>query len=151
VTQTQSFELKLNPNEVYSRADTDAKSKAWLTLYAKAEEGVQAVLKARSASEQVAAAAEADSSLKQSAAAVEKLCRNFESSMVATGTTLVQIISEPSKPLAKLTMLHNIMEHSEGPPNQSWLKVYSKVAKEMDTKIVKFQNELKATMVPFQK
>jgi hypothetical protein len=79
-----------------------------------------------------------------------ELCTDLESSMVATGTTLVQIISEPSKPLAILTMLHNIMESGEGPPNQPWREVYEKVAGEMDDKITAFDAELKTAMAPFE-
>ena len=126
--QTQSFELKVNPNETYSRDETDAKADAWMELYEKAEEGVQAVLRAQAAREKVAGALEGSGELASQAKKVDELCASLESSMVATGTTLVQIISEPSKPLAILTMLHNIMETSEGPPNQPWRDVYAKVA-----------------------
>ena len=149
-TQTQSFELKLNPNETYTRAETDAKADAWLALYSKAEEGVQAVLRARAASQKATEAAAANDRLKDPAAAVKALCDEFESSMVATGKTLVQIISEPSKPLAKLTMLHNIMEHTEGPPNQPWQQVYAKIAAEMDDKIAEFNRQLKTALQPFE-
>ena len=140
-SQTQQFELNINPSEKYTRAETDEKGEFWLGLQAKAEEGVQAVLKARAAKEKVAAAVKADKDLAAQAAVVEKLCTDLEGGMVATGTTLVQIISEPSKPLAILTMLHNIMETSEGPPNQPWRDVYAKVADEMDAKIVRVRRE----------
>ena len=56
----------------------------------------------------------------------------FVAGMVATGRTLVQIISEPTKPMSKLVTLHNIMEHTEGPPNEPWLAVYEKTAAEID-------------------
>ena len=55
-SQTQSFELKANPNETYTRQQTDAKGEFWMQLYAKADEGVQAVLEARAAQEKVAEA-----------------------------------------------------------------------------------------------
>ena len=55
-SQTQSFELNINPNEKYSRQETDRKGKAWMELQAKAEEGVQAVLRAHAAKEKVAGA-----------------------------------------------------------------------------------------------
>ena len=41
-SQIQTFELKANPNETYSREETDAKGDFWMQLHAKAEEGVQA-------------------------------------------------------------------------------------------------------------
>jgi photosystem II stability/assembly factor-like uncharacterized protein len=149
-SQEQTFELKTNPNEKYRRAETDAKAEAWMVLYAKAEEGVQAVLRSRAAREKAAAAAEADSGLKAQAEAVEKLCGDFESTMVSTGTTLVQIISEPSKPLAQLTTLHNIMESTEGPPNQPWRDVYAKIAARMDASIAAFDAALTKEMEPFE-
>ncbi len=53
-SQTQSFEMQINPNETYTRAETDAKAEAWMALYEKAEDGVQAVLRAQAAREKVA-------------------------------------------------------------------------------------------------
>ena len=70
--------------------------------------------------------------LKAQAEVVHKLAQDYVASMVATGATLVQIISEPTKPLSKLVTLHNILEHSEGPPNQPMREVYAKVAAEID-------------------
>jgi photosystem II stability/assembly factor-like uncharacterized protein len=147
--QTQSFEMKINPNETYTRAETDAKGEAWMTLYTKAEEGVQAVLRAQAARGKVQSAAEASGERATQAKKLVDLCTEFESSMVATGATLVQIISEPTKPLSLLVTLHNTMEHSEGPPNQPWLEVYEKVAGEMDAKIAEFDAALEKEMAKF--
>jgi len=148
-SQTQSFEMQINPNESYTRAETDAKAVAWTRLYDKAEEGVQAVLRAQAARDRVAVAVGGSGQAAEQAQRVVELCTNLESNMVATGTTLVQIISEPSKPLAILTMLHNIMETSEGPPNRPWLDVYEKVAGEMDELIAEFDAALEAEMAGF--
>jgi hypothetical protein len=147
--QTQSFEMKINPNETYTRAETDAKAEAWMKLYAKAEEGVQAVLRAQEAREKASAAADGTGEDAKQAEKIVDLCIEFESSMVATGATLVQIISEPTKPLSLLVTLHNTMEHSEGPPNQPWLEVYEKVAGEMDAKIAEFDAALEKEMAKF--
>jgi hypothetical protein len=154
-SQTQSFELKINPNEKYSREETDRKGAFWMELQAKAEEGVQAVLRARAAKEKVAGAIEAATAgntgkLEAQGAVVDKLCSDLEGSMVSTGTTLVQIISEPSKPLAQLTTLHNIMESTEGPPNQPMLDVYAKISAEMDTAISAFDSALSREMARFE-
>ena len=70
--------------------------------------------------------------------------------MVSTGTTLVQIISEPTKPLAFLTSLHNLLEHTEGPPNRPWYQVFEKYSSEIDTKIAAFEKELAEVMEPFK-
>jgi hypothetical protein len=148
-SQTQSFELTINPNETYTRAETDAKAKSWMALYEKAEEGVQAVLRAQAARDRVSSAAEGSGELAAQGKKIVDLATTFESSMVATGTTLVQIISEPTKPLSLLVTLHNVQEHSEGPPNQPWLEVYEKVAGAMDTKIAEFDAALAEEMALF--
>jgi hypothetical protein len=144
--QTQTFEMKINPNETYTREETDSKAGAWMALYDKAEEGVRAVLRAQAAREKVAAAAEGSGQSAEQAQKIVGLATKFESSMVATGTTLVQIISEPTKPLSLLVTLHNVLEHSEGPPNQPWVEVYEKVAGEMDAKIAEFDAALDKEM-----
>jgi hypothetical protein len=70
--------------------------------------------------------------------------------MVATGRTLVQIISEPTKPLSKLVTLHNIMESSEGPPNHPMLEVYELTAAEVDAAIAEFRSALDTEMAKFE-
>ena len=88
------------------------------------------MLRAQAAREKVSGALEGGSGdLAAQAKKITELCTDLEGSMVATGTTLVQIISEPTKPLAILTTLHNIMEHTEGPPNQPWFEVFEKVVR----------------------
>jgi photosystem II stability/assembly factor-like uncharacterized protein len=152
-TQVQSFELKANPNESYSRQETDAKNAFWMQLYAKAEEGVQAVLSARAAQEIVSEAmqaADAADELNAQGAVIDQLSADFVSSMVATGATLVQIISEPTKPLSKLVTLHNIMETSEGPPNQPLREVYARTAAEIDAAIAEFRTSLDQEMARFE-
>jgi hypothetical protein len=152
-SQTQPFELQINPNEVYSREQTDEKAVFWMELYAKAEEGVQSVLAAQAAQAKVAKAAEGGGSdeLKAQAEVVDKLAQDYIASMVATGKTLVQIISEPTKPLSKLVTLHNIMESGEGPPNQPMREVYAKVAAEIDEGSAAFKAALDKEMAKFER
>ena len=87
---------------------------------------------------------------KAQGAVVDQLCQDYIASMVATGTTLVQVISEPTKPLSKLVTLHNIMEHTEGPPNQPLLEVYAKVTAEMDDSRANFEAALEKEMALFE-
>jgi hypothetical protein len=151
-SQVQNFELNANPNETYTREETDAKSAFWMELYAKAEEGVQAVLTAKAAQEKVAAAVEASGASeerKAQGAIIDQLCNDFVGSMVATGTTLVQIISEPTRPLSKLVTLHNIMETSEGPPNQPLREVYARSAAGMDESMAAFATALEMEVAKF--
>ena len=124
-----------------------------MQLYAKTEEAIQSVLAARAAQEKVAPALEGNSAdaVKAQAEVVDKLAEDYVASMVATGATLVQIISEPTKPLSKLVTLHNIMEHSEGPPNQPMRDVYAKVAAEIDEGSATFKTALDKEMAKFDK
>jgi photosystem II stability/assembly factor-like uncharacterized protein len=147
-SQTESFELKLNPNETYKPEETDAKAEAWMALYAKTEQAIQVVLKAQAAQRKAKSVLEGNASAEAKAAAkaVDQMATDFIASMVATGRTLVQIISEPTRPLSKLVTLHNIMEHSEGPPNGPWLQVYEKTAAEIDAAMAAFDQALAAEM-----
>jgi len=150
-SQTRSFELKINPNEKYTREETDAKAKFWMNLHAKAEQSIQSVLAAKAAQEKVAKVLKKGGSeaLKAQGTVVDKLAQDYIASMVATGATLVQIISEKTKPLSKLVTLHNILEHSEGPPNQGVREVYAKVSAEMDEYRSGFEVKLKKEMAKF--
>ena len=103
------------------------------------------MLVVESTSNVVAEAAAADGAsdeLKAQASVIDELSSEFIGSMVATGTTLVQIISEPTRPLSKLVTLHNIMETSEGPPNQPLREVYARSAAEIDEAMAAFQSAL---------
>ncbi len=48
-------------------------------------------------------------------------------------------------------MLHNIMETTEGPPNQPMLDVYAKTASEIDAAISAFDAALSDEMAQFVK
>ena len=150
---TESFEVQINPNEKYTREETDTKGEFWMKLYGKAEEGIQTVLKAREAKEKVANTL-ADSSdnqiLVDQGAKINALCDELEGSMMPVGTTLVQIINERTKLVPKLTWLHNVLETSEGPANQGVINVYNKVASEMDETMASFNSQLETEMAQFE-
>lgn len=149
-SQTQPFELKINPNETYTRAQTDEKGRAWMALYQQSEKTVRAILKGLEAKKSAADAAKTNPALKEAADKVAKIADEFEASMVSTGTTLVQIISEPTKPLAFLTTLHNLLEHTEGPPNKPWYQVFEKYSGQIDSQIVEFEKQLAEASKPFE-
>ena len=44
--------------------------------------------------------------------------------------------------MSKLVTLHNIMEHTEGPPNEPWLTVYEKTVAEIDDYIEEINTQL---------
>jgi photosystem II stability/assembly factor-like uncharacterized protein len=149
VSETRPFELRINPNETYTRTETDAKAELWMELYEKAEEAVQAVIRAQEVQAEARVAAEApgaSAEVREQAEAVDALAQEFIASMVATGTTLVQIISEPTKPLSILTSLHNVMESGEGPPNGPMLEVYDRAVDLIDEAIAGFDAEIGPAM-----
>ncbi|MGK7898870.1 MAG: hypothetical protein AB4372_35970, partial [Xenococcus sp. (in: cyanobacteria)] len=151
-TQTESFEVAINPNEKYTRAETDAKGEFWLKLYAKAEEAIQTVLQARAAKAKVTNAISStpgNQAVSAQGAKIDALCDELEGSMMPVGTTLVQIINEKTKLVPKLTWLHNALETSEGPANQGIINVYNKVAAEIDQKIASFNSQLDTEMAQF--
>ena len=150
-SQEQEFELMINPNETYTRAQTDAKFDVWMDLWNTADVALKSINKALAAKKQAAEAAEEDPSLKSAAAEVAKFADTFEASMVPVGISLVQIISEPTKPLALLQTLHFLQEETEGPTNQPWQEVYAELKEEIDEKVAAAERDLAESMKPFNK
>ena len=148
-SQEQEFELKINPNETYTRAQTDAKFETWMELWNTADIALKSVNKALGMKKQTAEAAEKDPSLKSAAENVAKIADAYEASMVPTGVTLVQLISEPTGPLALLQTLHYLQEESEGPTNQPWHEVYDKIKKVIAEKESGVERDLAESMKPF--
>ena len=101
----KSFELRLNPNESFTREQTDAKGEFWLQLYAEARVTIEAILEGQAAQAEVAKVLEENTSeeVRAQGAVVDELAQTFTASMVPTGATLVELISEPTKPIALLT------------------------------------------------
>ena len=134
VPSVKSFELKINPNEPFTSEQTEAKRKFWLELYGEATVTIEAILEGQAAQAEVAEVLEGDVSdeVRAQGVVVDELAQAFTASMVPTGATLVELISEPTKPVALLTALHNILESGEGPPNNQMLAVYDKVTAEIE-------------------
>ena len=134
VPLVKSFELKINPNEPFTPEQTKAKGDFWLELYEEAKITIEVILEGQAAQAEVAEVLEGDVSdeIRAQGVVVAELAQNFTASMVPTGATLVELISEPTKPIALLTALHNILESGEGPPNNQMLAVYDKVSAEID-------------------
>ena len=68
---------------------------------------------------------------------------------IITRFTIVGNIGSRWKALAKLVMLHNIMETTEGPPNQPMLEVFDKTAGEIDAAIAEFDAALAKEMAKY--
>ena len=59
--------------------------------------------------------------------------------------------AKPTKPLALLTTLHNLQEHTEGPTNQAWMEVYAKLEGEVNEAMAAFEKDLAESMKPFER
>jgi len=147
-SQTQPFELRINPNETYTEEQTDARFAFWLMVHDKAEEDVQAVLKARALAKRVETLTKLAHDKKLGASELKRIdelgakiiegCQTLEGSMVPVATTLAQMISEPAKYNAKLDMISGVVESSEGPISQPTKMVYEEVAAGIDTQLAAF-------------
>jgi hypothetical protein len=160
VSQTQDFELFINPNEPYSREQTDAKFAFWMELYQNVEASTQNVLAALQIKEDVAAKVEAmkksgasGSKVKaaeEQAVVIAKLVDDYESTYVPVGRTLAEIINQPAKIFTKMIWLHNMMEVSEGPVSQSMLDVYAKLNEQRDAANLEYRENISRALDNFE-
>ena len=160
VSQTQDFELFINPNEPYTREQTDAKFAFWMELYQNVEASTQDVLAALQLKEDVAAKVEAmkksgasGSKVKaaeEQAAIITKLVDDYESTYVPVGRTLAEIINQPAKIFTKMIWLHNMMEVSEGPVSQSMLDVYAKLNEQRDAANIEYRESIAGALEKFE-
>ena len=151
-SQTQEFELFINPNEPYTREQTDAKFAFWMELYHNVESSTQDVLAALKVKQDVAAkvqamkdAGAAGSKVKaaeQQAAVITTLVDDYEATFVPVGRTLAEIINQPAKIFTKMIWLHNMMEITEGPVSQPMLDVYARLNEERDAANLEYRNNI---------
>ncbi len=129
----QDFELKMNPNENYTAADSKARFDLWMRVRSIFEKANKEVIIAN----EIAEKAGADSELGKQATA-------FAGKLVPQGANLSQIANEPPKLLSKLTTVSAVLFHSEGPPPASCYAVVDEMEKQIDAEIAAFQ-KLKAS------
>ena len=86
VSQTQDFELFINPNEPYSREQTDAKFAFWMELYQNVEASTQNVLAALKVKEEVADKVQA---MKDSGASGSKVKAAEEQAAVSPNWSMI--------------------------------------------------------------
>jgi len=160
ISQTQDFELFINPNEPYTREQTDAKFAFWMDLYQNVEASAQDVLAALKVKEEVTAKVQAmkDSGASGSkvkaaedqAEVIIRLVDDYESTYVPVGRTLAEIINQPAKIFTKMIWLHNMMEVSEGPVSQSMLDVYAKLNEQRDTANLEYRESIAGALEKFE-
>ena len=160
VSQTQDFELHINPNEPYTQEQSDAKFVFWMDLYQNVEASTQKVLAALKVKEDVAAKVQAmeesgvsDSTVKQAeqqAAAINTLVDEYEATFVPVGRTLAEIINQPAKIFTKMIWLHNMMEVTEGPVSQSMKDVYAELNQQRDAANLEYKKNIEAALSKFE-
>ena len=160
VSQTQDFELFINPNEPYSREQTDARFVFWMDLYQNVEASTQKVLAALKLKEDTDARLQAlkDSGAsnskvaqaEQQAAEIGTLVDDYKASFVATGRTLAEIINQPARIFTKMIWLHNMMEVTEGPVSQSMREVYAKLNTQRDAANLEYDKNIVEALKKFE-
>ena len=122
-SQEQTFELKINPNETWTKADTDARFALWWRIreiFAKANGEILAAMQLTKDT--------ADAGLKKSAV-------SFTNALVPAGKNLSEIANEPAKLLSKLQTVHWVLFHSEGRPPKSAYDVVDALEREIEAEI----------------
>ena len=71
---------------------------------------------------EVAEQAKANPKLQAQADAVNAALEEYKAILIPEGRTLAEIINQPAKLFSKLVWLHNMMESTEGPPNNTSVK-----------------------------
>jgi len=159
-SQTQDFELFINPNEPYTSEQTDAKFAFWMELYQNVEASTQGVLAALKVKDGVAARVQAmkDSgasggkvkAAEEQAAVITALVDDYEATFVPTGRTLAEIINQPAKIFTKMIWLHNMMEVTEGPVSQSMLDVYARLNEQRDAANLEYERNISEALEQFE-
>jgi len=136
--QVEVFELQANPNETWTREDTDARFELWMQLRAVAESANQAVINSRAAVEAMRAEVAGGAGGSMGPEVIEQAAATqlaFENSLLPVGSTLVQIANEPAKLLPKLQTVSHMLYSSEGRPPASAYAVYESLKVEIQAAI----------------
>jgi len=159
-SQTREFELFMNPNEPYTREQTDERFDFWMELYDNVEASSQNVLAALKLKETTAARVEAMKgsgasadkieSAEKEAAVIAGLVDTYEATFVPTGRTLAEIINLPAKIFTKMIWLHNMMEVTEGPVTASMKVVYDQLNADRDAANAAYDKAIAEALAKFE-
>ncbi len=141
--QLHPFELGINPNESWTREDTDARFDLWMQLRDTAEMVNQAVIASRASVEEMRELASAGAGGSTGGDVAERAADaqvEFENSLLPVGRTLVQIANEPAKLLPKLQTISHMLYSSEGRPTASAYAAYAEIKAEIDSVIAQWQS-----------
>ena len=123
-SEVQVFELKMNPNEEFTAADSAKRFDLWWRLRSIFERSNKEIIAALKLAEKAGEDSE-----------IAKRASEFAGKLVPQGATLSEIANEPPKMLSKLTTVSSMLFHSEGPPTQSAYEVVDQMEKLIDGEI----------------
>ncbi|MCP4900721.1 MAG: hypothetical protein GY906_27470, partial [bacterium] len=123
-SQVQSFELRINPNEIWFQADAEARFALWWRLRTIFEKAHVEIIAAMEAAKKAGEGSE-----------VSKRAAAFSGKLVPQGATLSAIANEPPKLLSKLQTVNAVLFHSEGRPPKSAYDVVDVMEKEIEAEI----------------
>jgi photosystem II stability/assembly factor-like uncharacterized protein len=161
VVQESQFELLINPKEMYTRGETDARMAFWMEVYDYVVENSNAIIAALALRDDAAARVEALKASGASATAIAEAEKNagiiaeaateYEATFVATGRTLAEIVNLPPKIFSKITFLHQLVETSEGPPTAVMKTQFEKLVELGTEATAEYQAKVKPAMAAFDK
>jgi hypothetical protein len=161
VSETQEFEVFMNPKENYTQAEADAKYAFWMELYTSTESWTQSVIKALQVKDDVAAKFEAYKESGASASKINKaekqaeivygIVDSYEGTYVSTGRTLAEVINLPATILFKMSFMSGILEHSVGSLTRNIYEVYQSLVEESKVTDAKYNSSIEADLTKFNK
>jgi hypothetical protein len=134
-SRTQPFELQINPNETWTKEDTDARFYLWTKIYEVADSANKWIIDSR----RVVAELKDNGASAEQLAEAEAAQVAFESSVVPVGRTLVQIANEPAKLITRLSTVHQVIWSSEGRPPESAYMAANELANDINAAITQWQ------------
>jgi len=157
-SQTQEFQLSINPNDPATAEESEGRFVFWMDLYDNVEASTQKVLAALAIKADALARVEA---LKESgasnaaeaeelAAVIAGIVDAYESTYVPTGRTLAEVINLPAKIFTKMTHLSGTLENSEGLPTKKMLEVYAKLEKLSADTDARYERDIKPALQAFE-
>ena len=127
--QFSEFELKINPNEPYTKADIDEKYAYWMEMYQLSVDTSTVLSKAMAEEAEVLERTKGNDKLKEPAEAVSAAMADYKITFIPEGRTLAEVINQPARLFSKITWLHNMMELTEGPANNTSIEQFESIKK----------------------
>ena len=152
-SQTESFELIINPTEKWTKADTDARFDLWMKIREITENANLAIIDVLDVNKEVqeAAGSMKDKSAVTLAEKISKKAEGIGGRLVPVGKTLSEIANEPAKLLSKLQTVSHMLYSSEGRPPQSAYDVVEDLSRQIDTELSNWNKVMATDVAAFKK